>query len=345
MNILSLLSRKHAVFLKRLLAFTGPGYLIAVGYMDPGNWATDLAGGSQFGYQLLSVVLLSSLIAMLLQHLAAKIGIVTGKDLAQLCRVYPRPVRIGLWLTAEVMIIACDLAEVIGSAIALELLFGIPLTIGVLITGADVLLLLLLQNKGYRYLEALVMSLVAVVFACFAFEVFFSHPVFGEVIKGFVPSHAVFTNADMLYIALGIIGATVMPHNLFLHSSVVQTRTREVAHTGKRSAVFFATLDSSIALTFAFMVNAAILIVSAASFHYAGMNNVADIKEAYALLSPLLGVGAASVVFGIALLASGQNSTLTGTLAGQVIMEGFLDIRCAPWLRRIITRFLAIIPG
>lgn len=332
-------------FLRRLLAFSGPGYLIAVGYMDPGNWATDIAGGAQFGYTLLSVIALSSAIAMVLQHLALKVGIVTGKDLAELCREYPRPVRIGLWLAAEGMIIACDIAEVIGSAIALQLLFGVPLPYGVVLTGLDVFLLLFLQHKGYRYLEGFVIVLVATIFACFAIEVFFAHPVWGDVLKGFVPTLQIVTEPSMLYLALGIIGATVMPHNLFLHSAVVRTRSGLEGVYTKREALRFATLDSSIALLFAFCVNAAILIVSAATFHVAGLFSVSELSDAYHLLSPVVGAASASTIFAIALLASGQNSTLTGTMAGQIIMEGFLNWRIAPWVRRLITRACAIVPA
>ncbi len=337
---------KTASFLKKLIAFSGPGYLVAVGYMDPGNWATDLAGGSQFGYALLFVVALSSAIAMVLQHLAAKVGIVTGRDLAQLCReTYPKPVSIILWISAELMIIACDLAEVIGSAIALNLLFHIPLVLGIVITAADVLILLLLQNKGFRYLEALIIVLIATIVACFGFELVASSPQIAPLLKGFIPTTALITNTEMLYIALGIIGATVMPHNLFIHSSVVQTRRYEEDEEGKREAVKFATIDSMIALSIAFFVNAAILVVAAAAFFTTGHTDVTDINDAYYLLAPVLGVSFAGVLFGIALLASGQNSTLTGTLAGQIIMEGFLNWRIKPWLRRIITRLLAIVPA
>ncbi len=337
---------KSASFLRKLIAFSGPGYLVAVGYMDPGNWATDLAGGSQFGYALLFVVALSSVIAMILQHLAAKVGIVTGRDLAQLCReAYSKPVSILLWLSAEFMIIACDLAEVIGSAIALNLLFHIPLVLGILITAADVLVLLLLQNKGFRYLEALIIVLIATIVACFGYELVLSSPQVAPLLAGFIPTTALFTNTEMLYIALGIIGATVMPHNLFIHSSVVQTRRYEEDEEGKREAVKFATIDSMIALSIAFFVNAAILIVAAAAFYTTGHTNVTDINDAYNLLAPVLGVSFAGVIFGVALLASGQNSTLTGTLAGQIIMEGFLSWRIKPWMRRMITRLIAIVPA
>jgi manganese transport protein len=330
---------------RKVLAFTGPGYLVAVGYMDPGNWATDLAGGSAFGYTLLSVILLSNLLAVLLQGLASKLGIVTGRDLAQACRdSYSRPTSIALWVLCEIAIAACDLAEVIGSAIALNLLFHIPLPVGIAITGLDVLLVLALQNRGFRLLEALVITLIATVGVCFLFELLRASPAWGAVLRGFAPDTAIVRNPAMLYIAVGILGATVMPHNLYLHSSIVQTRQYEETTDGKREAVRFAFLDSTIALTFAFFINAAILIVAAATFHTSGHSDVAEIQDAYRLLTPLLGAGA-SVVFALALLASGQNSTLTGTLAGQIVMEGFLHIRLRPWLRRLITRGLAIAPA
>ncbi|MCC6930276.1 MAG: Nramp family divalent metal transporter [Gemmatimonadaceae bacterium] len=331
---------------RKLLAFAGPGYLVAVGYMDPGNWATDLAGGSRFGYTLLSVILVSNLMAVLLQGLASKLGIVTGRDLAQACRDHYSPgVNFALWILCELAIAACDLAEVIGTAIALDLLFGIPLAWGVAITALDVLLVLWLQHKGFRMLEALVIALVAVVGLCFLFEMFISRPDLVAVARGFVPSTEILKNREMLYIAIGILGATVMPHNLYLHSSIVQTRKYEESAEGKREAVRFAFLDSTIALSLALFINAAILIVAAATFHRTGNTQVAEIQDAYQLLSPLLGVGAASVVFALALLASGQNSTLTGTLAGQIVMEGFLNIRMRPWLRRLITRAIAIVPA
>jgi manganese transport protein len=335
-----------ASFIKKLLAFSGPGYLVAVGYMDPGNWATDLAGGSRFGYALLSVVLLSSAFAMLLQHLAIKLGVVTGRDLAQICRdSFPKFVNVFLWLMAEIMIIACDLAEVIGTAIALDLLFHIPLPIGVVITAADVLLLLLLQKKGFRYLEALIIALITTVVACFALEIAFAQPALAPLMLGFVPTTELFTNQQMLLIAVGILGATVMPHNLYLHSAVVQTRAHDTTTKGKREAIKFATIDSTIALSLAFFVNAAILILAAAAFYASGHGAVAEIDQAYKLLAPLLGVGLASTLFAVALLASGQNSTITATLAGQVILEGFLQIKIKPWLRRLITRALAIVPA
>ena len=331
---------------RKLLAFSGPGYLVAVGYMDPGNWATDLAGGAQFGYTLLSVILMSNLMAVLLQGFASKLGIVTGRDLAQACRDhYSRPATIFLWILCEIAIAACDLAEVIGTAIALNLLFGIPIPWGVGITAFDVLVVLYLQNKGFRLLEAVVISLVAVVGLCFLFELFVSRPDLVAVGKGFIPSLDILRDGQKLYIAIGILGATVMPHNLYLHSSIVQTRTYDETRSGKKEAVRFAFIDSTIALSIALFINAAILIVAAASFHTTGHTEVAEIQDAYKLLSPLLGIKIASVVFAVALLASGQNSTLTGTLAGQIVMEGFLNIRLRPWVRRLLTRGIAIIPA
>ncbi len=331
---------------RKLLAFAGPGYLVAVGYMDPGNWATDLAGGSRFGYTLLTVILMSNLMAVLLQGLASKLGIVTGRDLAQACRDhYSKRVAMVLWLLCEVAIAACDLAEVIGSAIALNLLFNIPLPWGIALTALDVLVVLYLQNKGFRLLEALVIALVAVVGGCFLFELVISRPDMGEVARGFLPSPEIVKDPEKLYIAIGILGATVMPHNLYLHSSIVQTRKYDENAEGKREAVRFAFIDSTIALTFALFINAAILIVAAATFHRTGNTQVAEIQDAHQLLTPLLGVTGASAVFALALLASGQNSTLTGTLAGQIVMEGFLDLRIRPWLRRLITRAIAIVPA
>ena len=328
------------------MAFAGPGYLVAVGYMDPGNWATDLAGGSRFGYSLLFVILMSNLMAVLLQGLACKLGIVTGRDLAQACRDhYSRPTSIALWIGCEIAIAACDLAEVIGSAIALNLLFGIPLTVGIILTALDVMMVLVLQHKGFRLLEAVVIVLVATVGACFLFELIISRPDLAEVAKGFIPTTDLISNREKLYIGIGILGATVMPHNLYLHSSIVQTRRYEENATGRREAVRFAFIDSTIALTFALFINAAILIVAAATFHTTGHADVAEIQDAHKLLTPLLGVGGASAVFAIALLASGQNSTLTGTLAGQIVMEGFLDLRLRPWVRRLITRAIAIVPA
>jgi len=331
---------------RRALAFAGPGYLVAVGYMDPGNWATDLAGGSAFGYALLSVILISNLMAILLQGLAAKLGIVTGRDLAQACRDhYSRPATLALWILCEVAIAACDLAEVIGSAIALNLLLGIPLPVGIVITALDVLLVLFLQHKGFRLLEALVVALIATIAGCFLFEIVIARPALGAVVPGFVPTLAIVRDPAKLYIAIGILGATVMPHNLYLHSSIVQTRRYEESAAGKRMAVRYAFLDSTVALSLALFINAAILVVAAATFHRAGRTDVAEIQQAYQLLTPLLGVTGASAVFAFALLASGQNSTLTGTLAGQIVMEGFLNIRLRPWLRRLITRGIAIVPA
>ncbi len=331
---------------RKILAFAGPGYLVAVGYMDPGNWATDLAGGSRFGYALLSVILISNLMAVLLQGLSSKLGIVTGRDLAQACRDhYSRPTSIALWIGAEIAIAACDLAEVIGSAIALKLLFGIPLTVGIILTALDVMLVLLLQHRGYRMLEAVVIALIAMIGACFMFELVISHPAMAEVARGFIPTTSIITDKEQLYIAIGILGATVMPHNLYLHSSIVQTRRYEETAAGKKEAVRFAFIDSTIALTMALFINAAILIVAAATFNTRGHTEVAEIQDAYKLLTPLLGVGGASAVFALALLASGQNSTLTGTLAGQIVMEGFLDLRLRPWVRRLITRSIAIVPA
>lgn len=330
-------------FSRRLLAFLGPGYLVSVGYMDPGNWGTDIAGGAKYGYALLWVILASNLMAILLQTLCARLGLVTGKDLAQACRdYYKKPAAIALWLLCEVAIIACDLAEVIGSAVALELLFGLPLLIGVLITGLDVLLLLGLMRFGFRKIEALIITLVGTIALCFALQVFQAHPDWPAVAKGLVTPQL--PDKDALFIALGILGATVMPHNLYLHSSIVQTRAYEKTEKGLKDAVNAATIDTVTALGMAFFVNAAILVVAAAAFHSTGHFDVADLKEAHVLLKPLLG-GAAATAFALALLASGQSSTITGTLAGQIVMEGFLQIKIAPWLRRLITRALAIIPA
>lgn len=332
-------------FWRKMLAVSGPGYLVAVGYMDPGNWATDLAGGSAFGYTLLSVILISNIMAIVLQALAAKLGIVTGRDLAQACRDhFSKPVAIGLWVLCELAIIACDIAEVIGSAIALNLLFGIPLLWGVCITALDVFLILFLQNKGFRYIEAFVLALIVTVATCLFAVVFFAQPEIAAVLKGFIPQVEILMRPEMLFIAIGILGATVMPHNIYLHSSIVQTRDYGKDDAAKKEAIKFATIDSTVALMFALFINAAILIIAAGTFFVRGQNEVAEIQQAYTLLSPLLGVGAASTLFALALLASGQNSTLTATLAGQVIMEGFLKLSMVPWLRRIITRLLAIIP-
>lgn len=336
----------HFGWWRKLLAFAGPGYLVAVGYMDPGNWATDLAGGSKFGFQLLSVVLISNFMAIILQHLSLKLGIATGRDLARMCRdYYPKWVNRFLWITAEIAITACDLAEVIGSAIALNLLFNIPILAGVLITAFDSLLLLFLQAKGLRYLEIFVISLIAIILASFLVEIGLSKPQIAGILGGIIPSKELFTNQEMLYIAIGILGATVMPHNLYLHSALVQSRKFATNLKGKIEAVKFATIDSTFALLIASFINASILIVSAATFFTNGLNEVAEIQDAYKLLSPLLGTSMASTLFALALLASGHNSTITGTLAGQVVMEGFVNIHIKPWQRRLITRLLAIVPA
>lgn len=331
---------------RRLLSFLGPGYVVAVGYMDPGNWATDIAGGSRFAYMLLSVVVLSSLMAVLLQALAAKLGIVTGRDLAQACRdAYARPVAIGLWLLAELGIAACDLAEVLGSAIALQLLFGLPLLVGVVLTALDVFLVLALQARGFRWLESIVIALIATIAVCFGLQLAWASPNWPAVARGLFPDPAIVRSPAALYIAVGILGATVMPHNLYLHSSIVQTRDYERTPEGRREALRYATLDSTVALAFALLINAAILILAAAAFHHAGRTDVVEIQQAYRLLSPMLGVPLASTVFAVALLASGQNSTLTGTLAGQIVMEGFLGWQLPAWQRRLLTRGLAIVPA
>jgi len=333
-------------FWRVLLAFAGPGLMVSVGYMDPGNWATDLAGGARFGYLLISVILISNFIAILLQHLALKLGIVTGRDLAQACRDhYSRPVSFALWILCEIAIAACDLAEVVGSAIALNLLFGIPLVIGVMLTALDVFIVLFLQNKGFRLIEALVATLIFSIGLCFLYEIIITHPAILPLLGGFIPQPEVVTNPAALYIAIGILGATVMPHNLYLHSSIVQTRAFGKTDTDKARAIKFATIDSTGSLLFAFFINAAILIIAAATFYGTKNADVADIGTAYKLLSPALGIPAASTIFALALLASGQNSTLTGTLAGQIVMEGFLNIRLRPWLRRLITRLIAILPA
>jgi manganese transport protein len=335
-----------AGFWRKMLAYAGPGYLVSVGYMDPGNWATDIAGSSRFGYTLLSVILLSNLMAILLQSLCVRLGVATGKDLAQACRDYFNPkVNFVLWVLCEIAIAACDLAELLGSAIALQLLFGLPLALGVCVMAVDVIVLLMLQGKGFRYIEALVITLVGTIAGCFAAEIFFAKPNFGEILQGYVPQHAVLQNPEMLYIAVGILGATVMPHNLYLHSSIVQTRAWEPTPQKKWEAIKFGTIDSTVALWLALFINSAILIVAAATFHFSGYQEVADIQDAYKLLSPLLGVGAASAIFAFALLASGQSSTLTATLAGQIVMEGFLRLKLPSWLRRLATRLLAIIPA
>ncbi len=335
-----------ASFWRKLFAFSGPGFLVAVGYMDPGNWATDLAGGARFGYALLMVVMISNFMAILLQHLCIKLGIATGRDLAQACRDhYSTPTVWALWILCEIAIAACDLAEVVGSAIGLQLLFGIPLVWGCVITALDVLAVLYLQNKGFRYIEALVITLIFTIGTCFATELILSKPSIIGVALGFVPGPRVILNPEMLYVSIGILGATVMPHNLYLHSSIVQTRKFEQTPLGKREAIKFATIDSTVALMFALFINGAILVLAASAFHWSGHQHVAEIQDAYKLLSPLLGVSFASVLFAVALLASGQNSTLTGTLAGQIVMEGFLNFRITPWVRRLLTRLIAIIPA
>ncbi|MCZ2085441.1 MAG: Nramp family divalent metal transporter [Flavobacteriales bacterium] len=337
---------KDAGFWRKLFAFAGPGLMIAVGYMDPGNWATDIAGGAKFGYTLLSVVLISNLFAMVLQHLSVKLGIVAERDLAQACRDHFNPTtNFVLWILCEIAIAACDLAEVIGSAIALNLLFGIPLTWGVAITIVDVFIILFLQAKGFRVIESIVAGLTFVILGSFVYEIILSKPDIFPLLSGLVPQKEVITNPSMLYIAIGILGATVMPHNLYLHSSIVQTRNYERNHEGKKEAIKFATIDSTVSLFIAFFINAAILIVAAATFHTTGNKDIADIHDAHKMLAPILGTTFASIFFAIALLASGQNSTLTGTLAGQIVMEGFLNIRLKPWLRRLITRTIAVIPA
>jgi manganese transport protein len=330
---------------RRLFAFLGPGYMVSVGYMDPGNWATDLSGGSKFGYTLLSVILLSNLMAIVLQALAARLGIATGRDLAQACRDhYSKPVNFLLWLACEAAIIACDLAEVIGTAIALNLLFGIPLTAGAVITAIDVFLILYLMKRGFRTLEAFVIALLLVIFACFAIQMLLAQPPIRDVLGGFVPQAKVVTDPAALYLAIGIIGATVMPHNLYLHSSIVQTRAYPRTEEGRRTALRWAVTDSTIALMLALFVNASILIMAASVFHAHGRTDVQEIEQAYRLLSPMLGVGIASTLFAVALLASGANSTITATLAGQIVMEGFLRLRLPDWARRLVTRGIAIVP-
>lgn len=336
----------NASFWRKLLAYAGPGYLVSVGYMDPGNWATDIAGGAKFGYALLTIILLSNLMAILLQSLCVRLGVATGRDLAQACRDYFSPkVNFCLWVLCEIAIAACDLAELLGSAIALQLLFDIPLIWGVCLTASDVLILLFLQGKGFRYIEALVITLVGTVGVCFLAEIIFSKPDAISIVQGYLPKSEVVRNPEMLYIAIGILGATVMPHNLYLHSSIVQTRDWQPTSNKRWEAIKFGTIDSTVALSLALFINSAILIVSAATFHFSGNQSIAEIQDAYKLLSPLLGVSAASAIFGIALLASGQSSTLTATLAGQIVMEGFLQFRLPPWLRRLATRLIAIVPA
>src|SRR6202048_4293721 len=335
-----------ASWLRKVFAFAGPGYLVAVGYMDPGNWATDIQGGAKCGYTLLSVIVISSLMAMFLQALSAKLGIATGRDLAQACHDhYSRRTSIVLWVLCEIAIAACDLAEVLGSAVALKLLFGLPLLAGVLITALDVLIVLALQGRGFRLIETFVVTLIASIAACFAYEIFFAQALWRHAALGFIPHLEILRNREMLYIAIGILGATVMPHNLYLHSSIVQTRAYGASTPERKQALRYAVFDSTFALGFALFVNAAILVLGAAAFHTRGLHNVAEIADAYKLLSPLLGASLASTLFACALLASGQNSTLTGTLAGQIVMEGFLEIRLKPWLRRLITRAMAIVPA
>ncbi|MBN9135050.1 Nramp family divalent metal transporter [Phyllobacterium sp.] len=331
---------------RRAAAFVGPGYLVAVGYMDPGNWATSLAGGSKFGYTLLVVALVSNIMAVVLQALCARLAIGSGRDLAQACRdAFPRPVAYTLWFMAELAIIATDIAEVIGTAIGLNLIFGIPLELGVLITALDVFLILYLQKLGFRWVEALIITLLGVIALCFGIQIFLADPDWAAVIKGFAPTTEIVTNPEMLYLALGILGATVMPHNLYLHSGIIQTRDYGHTTPEKRQALKYATWDSTIALTFALVINAAILILAAATFNKTGRTEVAELGEAHSLLAPLLGWGFAPTLFGIALLCCGINSTVTATLAGQIVMEGFLKIRLAPWLRRLITRAIAIVPA
>jgi manganese transport protein len=331
---------------RKLTAFLGPGYLVAVGYMDPGNWATSLAGGSKFGYALLTIALISNLMAILLQALCARLGIGAGRDLAQACRdAFPRAVSWPLWVLAEIAICATDLAEVIGTAIGLNLLFGIPLEIGVIITALDVFLILWMQNLGFRWIEAFIVTLLGVISVCFAIQIAMADPDWGAVIRGFAPTTDVVTNPDMLYLAIGIIGATVMPHNLYLHSGVVQTRRFGESVEDRREAIKLATLDSTIALMFALLINASILILAAATFNKVGKTDVAELDQAHAFLAPLLGSAIAPTLFGIALLCCGLNSTVTATLSGQIVMEGFIDIRLPPWARRLTTRAIAIVPA
>ena len=333
-------------FLRRFAAFLGPGYLVATGYMDPGNWATALAGGSAFGYTLLSVALISNIMAILLQALCARLGLGAGLDLAQACRRnLPRPVSLVLWILAEAAIIATDLAEVIGTAIGLQLLFGIPLGLGVLITALDVFLVLWLQNIGFRWIEAFVIALLVVIFLCFGVQIWLADPDVAAMVRGFVPDPAIVRNPDMLFVAMGILGATVMPHNLYLHSGIVQTRAVGHSDAEKRDGIRLATLDSTIALATALTVNASILVLAAATFHEAGHTGIAELQQVHQLLSPMLGAPEAATLFAIALLACGLNSTVTATLAGQIVMQGFLELRLRPWLRRLVTRGIAIVPA
>ncbi|KAA0074517.1 Nramp family divalent metal transporter [Tardiphaga sp. P9-11] len=337
---------KNGSFWRKLLAFLGPGYLVAVGYMDPGNWATSLAGGSKFGYALLTVALVSNLMAIVLQSLCARLGVGAGRDLAQACRdSYPRAVSWVLWLSAEIAITATDLAEVIGTAIGLNLLFGIPLEIGVIITALDVFLILALQAFGFRWIEAFVVALLGVIAACFAIQIAMADPDWGAVIRGFAPTTEIVANKEMLFLALGILGATVMPHNLYLHSGLVQTRGYGDSVAEKKEAIKLSTIDSTIALCLALTINASILILAAATFNKTGRTDVAELDQAHAFLAPLLGSSLAPTLFAIALLCCGLNSTITATLAGQIVMEGFINLRVAPWLRRMITRMIAIVPA
>src|SRR5579872_3606856 len=335
-----------ASFWRKLFAFLGPGYLVAVGYMDPGNWATSLAGGSRFGYALLTVALLSNVMAIVLQSLCTRLGVGAGRDLAQACRdSFPRWVSLPLWLSAEIALTATDLAEVIGTAIGLNLLFHIPLEIGVLIAAADVFLILALQAFGFRWIEAFVVAMLGVIAACFAVQIALADPDWGAVIRGFAPTSDILANRQMLYLALGILGATVMPHNLYLHSGLVQTRFVGEREQEKREAIRLATIDSSIALCLAFVINASILILAAATYHRAGQTHVAELGQAHAFLAPLLGSTLAPTLFAVALICCGLNSTITATLSGQIVMEGFLNLRIAPWLRRLVTRMIAIVPA
>jgi manganese transport protein len=331
---------------RKAAAFVGPGYLVAVGYMDPGNWATSLAGGSRFGYTLLVVALVSNIMAIVLQSLCVRLAIASGRDLAQACRdAFPKPVALGLWFLAELAIIATDIAEVIGTAIGLNLIFGIPIEVGVIVTALDVFLILYMQRIGFRWIEALIITLLAVIAVCFAIQIALADPVWGEVIKGFAPTTEIVTNPEMLYLALGILGATVMPHNLYLHSGIVQTRAYGESVPEKRQALKFATIDSTVALMFALLVNISILILAAATFNRIGQVDVAELTHAHALLAPLLDAAIAPTLFGVALLCCGINSTVTATLAGQIVMEGFLNIKLPPWLRRLTTRAIAIVPA
>src|ERR671913_1185565 len=336
----------HASVWRKAAAFMGPGYLVAVGYMDPGNWATSLAGGAKFGYALLFIALLSNIMAIILQHLCARMAVATGRDLAQACRdAYPRVVSYPLWFLAEIAICATDLAEVIATAIGLNLLFGIPLEIGVVITALDVFLILWLQNKGFRWIEAFIITLLGVIAVCFVVQIAMADPDWGQVIAGFAPTTQIVTNPDMLYLSLGIIGATVMPHNLYLHSGIVQTRAYGETLPERREAMKFATLDSTLALMFALTINASLLILAAAAFHHTGRTEIAELGEAHTLLQGILGSSIAPMLFGLSLLCCGLNSTVTATMAGQIVMEGFINFRMAPWMRRLVTRGIAIVPA